>query len=72
MVLVIGDMLLMTAVDDSSVVRPFFPAKMIIGAIYHAQGPDPQRHQDILWKQVKPAITPCHLQTAAHGFGSLV
>lgn len=52
MVLILGDMLLTVAVDDTNAAKPFFASQLVIAAMLKAQGPDRQRHQDILWKQV--------------------
>ena len=59
MLIVIGDMLMLAA-SDSDAARPFFPSKLIIPAIYKAQGADAQKHRENLWKQVTSCscITP--------------
>ena len=51
MLIVIGDMLLLAA-RDGDAARPFFPSKLIIPAIYKAQGANAQKHHENLWKQV--------------------
>lgn len=51
MVTVIADMLL-TAAGNVDAARPFFPIKLILPAIYKAQGTDASKHQEVLWTTV--------------------
>ena len=55
MVMVIGDMLL-TAASDADAARPFFPIKLILPAIYKAQGSDASKQKEVLWNLVGSCI----------------